>query len=82
MSSVRILEFLRDVSCKTEIRVLVDRARNKAGDVGDRAIYLWEGVGEGRSSLDGSEMDSTDVIRVGKPESSLGLAVSDLPGDF
>lgn len=32
--------------------------------------------------MDGSEMDSTDVIRVGKPESSLGLAVSDLPGDF
>ena len=39
-----VFEFCGDVSCKAEVRVLVDGARNKAGDVCHCAIDLREGV--------------------------------------
>ena len=42
-----VLELDGDVACETEVRVLVDRARDEARDVGCSAKDVREGVGEG-----------------------------------
>lgn len=57
-----ILEFLRDITCKPEVRVLVDRAWYKAWDIGDFTKNVREGVRKGRCGLDGTEMNFPDVI--------------------
>ena len=63
-----IFQFHGHVSCQTEVRVLVDRAWDKAGYVRDRTEYLRERVGEGWSGLDGGKVNLSDVItgEVGK----------------
>ena len=59
---LRVLELHGDVARQPEVRVLVDRARDEARDVGDGAEDLGEGVGEGGRGLDGREVDLADVV--------------------
>ena len=57
-----VLELDGDVACETEVRVLVDRARDEARDVGCSAKDVREGVGEGGRGLDGGKVDLADVV--------------------
>jgi hypothetical protein len=59
---LRVFEFLRNVTRKPEVRVLIDRAGDEAWDIGDFAENVREGVREGRSGLDGTEMNFADVV--------------------
>lgn len=58
----RVFELRCHVSGQTEVWVLVYRAWDKTGYIRDGTEYLREGVGEGRSSLDGGEVDFSDVV--------------------
>jgi hypothetical protein len=57
-----VLEFLGDVSRQSEVGVLVDGARNKAGDVAHFAKDLGEGVGKRGCCLDGTKVYLADVV--------------------
>jgi len=59
-----VSEFSGDVARESEIWVLVNCAGDKRRDVVICAEYVWVGVGEGCSSLDGGEVDFTDVVGV------------------
>ena len=59
---LRVLELGGDVAREPEVRVLVDRAGDEAGDVRGRAEDLREGVGEGGRGLDRGEVDLPDVV--------------------
>lgn len=61
-----VLEFLSDITCKPEVGVLVYRAGDEARDIRNFAEYVRERVREGRSCLNGTEMDFADVIPVKK----------------
>jgi len=58
----RVFELRSHVSGQTEVWVLVDRAWDETGYIRDGTEYLREGVGEGWSGLDGSEVYFSDVI--------------------
>ena len=60
-----VLELARDVAREAEVRILINRAGNERGDVGRGAEDLGEGIGEGRRSLDGDEVDFANVVAVG-----------------
>ena len=57
-----VLEALRALARQAEVRVLVDRARDQAGDVGLVAKDLRERVGEGRRCLDRDKVPLADVV--------------------
>ena len=57
-----VLEFLGDVSRQSEVRVLVDGAGNKAGDVANFAKDLGEGVGKRGCGLDGTKVYLANVV--------------------
>ena len=54
---LRILELDGDIPCQSEIRVLVNGARNETGDICCGAENLRERVRERCSSLNSSEVD-------------------------
>ena len=64
---LRVLELHGDVARQPEVRVLVDRTWDEAGDVGLRAEDLREGVGERWCGLDGREVDLADVVSACEP---------------
>jgi len=57
-----VFEFLGDVSCQSEVGVLVDGAGNKAGDVARFTKDLGERVGERGCSLDGAKVYLANVV--------------------
>lgn len=68
-----VLEFLGDVSCQSEVGVLVDSARNKAGDVAHFAKDLGEGVGKRGCGLDGTKVYLSDVVSDGTSHFNLQI---------
>ena len=58
----RVLETHRNVTSQSKVGVLVNSTWNQTGYVTLRTKHMGESVGEGRSGLDGSEMDFTDSI--------------------
>lgn len=59
-----VLELRGDVARESEVRILVDRTGDQAGDVSLRAEDLREGVGERGCGLDGCEVNLADVVSV------------------
>jgi hypothetical protein len=59
---LRVSQLVRHVTRQAEIRILVDRTWDEAGNVGLGAKDLWEGVGKGRRSLDGGKVYLADVV--------------------
>lgn len=57
-----VLELLRNIARQPEVRVLIDRTGNEAGDVGGCSEDLGEGVGEGGRGLDGGEVDFAYIV--------------------
>jgi hypothetical protein len=60
----RVLKLLGDVPSQTEVRILIDGARDEAGDVRLLAEDLREGVRERWRCLYSSKVDFPDVIAV------------------
>ena len=61
-----ILQLNRDITGKTEVWILVDGTWNETRNVASGAENVRERVGEGRSGLDGCEVDLSDVVPVRK----------------
>ena len=59
---LRILELDGNIPCQSEIRVLINGARNETGDICCGAKNLRERVGERCSSLDSSEVDFAYIV--------------------
>lgn len=61
---LRVFQTLGHITRQTEVRVLVNSARNKARNILLAAKYMRERVGEGRGGLDSNKMQFTDGIPI------------------
>ena len=59
-----VLELLCHIPGKSEIRILINGARNQGWNILFITKYMREGVGERRSRLDGAEVKFADVVAV------------------
>jgi hypothetical protein len=61
-----VLKFLRHITRKPEVRVLVYRAGDEAWDIRNFAEDVRERVRERRGCLNGTKMDFSDVVPIEK----------------
>lgn len=59
-----VLEFLRDITRKSEVRILVYRAGDEAWDIRNFAEDVRERIREGWGCLNGTEMYFADVVPI------------------
>jgi hypothetical protein len=63
----------RNISCHSEVRILVDTLRNEAGDVSSLSEDMGEGVGIAWGGLDSGISNFTAVVTFVQTEDSLKL---------
>jgi len=72
-SGLSVFKFLSYISCHSEVRILVDRRRDKTWNSFSVAKNVRERIAKCRDGLHGRECKLADVVRLVKTENTLDL---------